>query len=435
MLDSLPISPTVLVGLLAGVLALMTLFAVGKVPVAYNLRNLQVRWRITVLTALAFTLVVALLIAMLAFVNGMNQLTERAGQPGNVLVLSSGVTDEVMSHLTMMDADDVETQPGILRDDNNRPLCSREVYVVVAQPLPGGTSERPRRRFVQVRGVEDPLLAARVRDVELFPGSTWFSSAGVREVPGTAAGSSGLLAVEVVLGEGVAGEWGLHLGDLFDLGQRQAVVVGIMKSAGTTFGSEVWAARAKVGDTFGKANAYTTLVLRTADAASARHVADELTLHFEKAALQAMPEKEYYQKLSSTTDALQGAIYVIALVIAVGSVFGVMNTMFAAISQRTQDIGVLRLLGFGRTQIVISFLLEALLIALLGGVLGCGLGYLANGWTAITLVNRTKGMVLTLVVDADTLAIGLLFTLCMGVLGGLLPSLSAVRVKPLEALR
>ena len=139
-------------------------------------------------------------------------------------------------------------------------------------------------------------------------------------------------------------------------------------------------------------------------------------------------------RLSETTAAFQGTVYVVAIVIAVGSVFGVMNTMFAAISQRTADIGVLRLLGFGRGQILVSFLLESLVIALIGGVIGCALGSLANGWTATTLLNR-KGVVLTLAVDADTLAIGLLFTLSMGALGGLVPSLSAMRVKPLEALR
>jgi ABC-type antimicrobial peptide transport system permease subunit len=108
--------------------------------------------------------------------------------------------------------------------------------------------------------------------------------------------------------------------------------------------------------------------------------------------------------------------------------------MFAAISQRRHDIGVLRLLGFARWQILSSFFLEALLIALVGGLLGCALGYLADGWTASTIVGD-KPVVLNLKMDGDTLAAGILFTLGMGALGGLLPSLSAMRVKPLESLR
>jgi ABC-type antimicrobial peptide transport system permease subunit len=113
--------------------------------------------------------------------------------------------------------------------------------------------------------------------------------------------------------------------------------------------------------------------------------------------------------------------------------------MFAAISQRIKDIGVLRILGFASWQILVSFLLESLVIALVGGLLGCALGYLANGWSASSIVGSGQGggksVVLKLVVDANTLATGMLLTLVMGGLGGLLPALSAMRLKPLDSLR
>jgi ABC-type lipoprotein release transport system permease subunit len=419
----------------AGVL--LVLLALGKVPLAYNLRNLVVRWRITALTALAFTLVVGLLTVMLAFVNGMSRVTEQTGQPGNVLVLSAGATDEVMSHLSVAVSGEVATHPGIVRDEHHRPLCSREVYVAVMQPVPGGPDERLRRRLVHLRGIEDPEIAVRVHAVELLPGGTWFSPVGVRDLPGRADGGPSPRAVEAVLGEAVAREWGLDVGDVFDLGPRPWVVVGVMQATGSAFGSEVWAKQQLVGQTFGKEHVYSSLALRTADAASARRVADDLTRHFKKAALQALPEREYYAQLAATNRQFLGAIYVVAVVMAVGGVFGVMNTMFAAISQRTADIGVLRILGFARWQILVSFLIEALVIALAGGLLGEALGCLAHGRTVTSLFgNRTgKSLVFALVVDGDTLAVGLLFTLSMGGLGGLLPSLSAIRVKPLKALR
>ena len=133
------------------------------------------------------------------------------------------------------------------------------------------------------------------------------------------------------------------------------------------------------------------------------------------------------------------AISFVAIVMAIGGVFGVMNTMFAAISQRIKDIGVLRLLGFARWQILVSLLLESLVIALVGGLLGCALGALANGWTAASVVAGQEGtgrtVVLTLTVDAHTISVGILLTLLMGLLGGLAPALSAMRLKPLEALR
>ena len=107
----------------------------GKVPVRYNVRNLQVRWRTTLMTALAFTLVIALNTVMLAFVNGMYKLTQGSGQPGNVMVLSEGSTDEAFSNLGFSDIGDIELQPGVLRDEANQPLASRETYVVVNQPV------------------------------------------------------------------------------------------------------------------------------------------------------------------------------------------------------------------------------------------------------------------------------------------------------------
>jgi ABC-type antimicrobial peptide transport system permease subunit len=124
---------------------------------------------------------------------------------------------------------------------------------------------------------------------------------------------------------------------------------------------------------------------------------------------------------------------------ALGGVFGVMNTMFAAIRQRTKDIGMLRALGFARWQILVSFLVESLLIAALGGLVGCALGYLANGVTTTSVVDTSGGgmkrVAFRMIVDDNTLAAAVLFTLVMGLLGGLLPALSAMHLKPLEALR
>jgi ABC-type antimicrobial peptide transport system permease subunit len=124
---------------------------------------------------------------------------------------------------------------------------------------------------------------------------------------------------------------------------------------------------------------------------------------------------------------------------AIGGVFGVMNTMFAAISQRIKDIGVLRLLGYARWQILVSFLLESLVIALLGGLVGCLVGSLTDGLTASSIVSGHSGggkvVVLQLAVDAWVWAVGIFLTLLTGAIGGLLPALSAMRLRPLEALR
>src|SRR5947209_10186879 len=179
------VSLQLLVALGAALLLLLALVFLGKVPLTYNVRNLLVRWRITILTALAFTLVVGLLTVMLAFVNGMSKLTEASGQPGNVMVLSDGATDELFSNLAYSDTSNLERQPGVLKDSKGTPLCSKEVYSVVNQPIPNPAGVPQRRRFVQLRGIDEPLVSAAVHGLELFPGRRWFSEGGVACLPAT----------------------------------------------------------------------------------------------------------------------------------------------------------------------------------------------------------------------------------------------------------
>src|SRR5947209_4382108 len=161
-----------------GLAALLTLL--GKVPVSYNLRNLQIRWRTTLVTALAFTLVIALLTVMLAFVNGMYKLTQGSGQPGNVIVLAQGSTDESFSSVPISAAGDIELLPGVQRDEQDRPIASRETYVVVNQPVQVRQPGRPKRRFTQVRGVEDAAMSGHVHGLSLHQGGEWISREGVR---------------------------------------------------------------------------------------------------------------------------------------------------------------------------------------------------------------------------------------------------------------
>ncbi|MFZ1933386.1 MAG: ABC transporter permease [Thermoguttaceae bacterium] len=258
---------------------------------------------------------------------------------------------------------------------------------------------------------------------------------------------------QAVLGEGVATELArsrspadrakaknprrLDVGDTFVLREATWIVVGVLKSAGSTFNSEIWAKRDLAASLFGK-NSYTTLVLRTADADAAKKLKDFLSNDYKKAAVSAQVETEYYKSLSETTAQFSWAIGFLAIWMSVGGIFGVMNTMFAAISQRAQDIGVLRLLGYARWQILVSFLLESLVIALVGGLFGCLLGSLTDGYTVTSLVGGQgggKSVVFQLSVSPTIIAVGILLTLLMGLIGGLLPALSAMRLKALDALR
>ena len=441
--------PVVVSAALVSVLLVLT-----QVPLGYNLLNVLVRWRTTLLTCLAFMLVIALLIMMLAFVNGMYILTETSGKPGNLIILSEGVTDESFSNLGFSDVGDIENQPGVERVDN-KPLCSRETYLVVNQPIVDAPAGRPRRRFLQLRGIDEPTLAARVHAIDLHEGGQWFSPAGVQDYeqdsfPQVRQRS----AIQVVIGEGIARELGrdrkpevvaqgrnaerLDVGDVFPMNDRLWVVVGVMKSSGSTFDSEVWARRSLIGPMFGK-ETYSSLVLHTADEPAAMKLKEFFNTSYKKAAVSARTEKEYFASLSDTNKQFLYAAMFMTVVMAIGGVFGVMNTMFAAISQRQKDIGVLRLLGYRRGAILVSFLLESLVIALIGGALGCALGMFADGWTATSIVGSNQGggkfVVLRLVVDTQILGAGLVLTIVMGVLGGLVPALNAMRLTALDALR
>jgi putative ABC transport system permease protein len=448
--DSTPfrLSSWSLTPLAVGMILIVLLTLLGKVPVCYNVRNLQVRWLTTVLTGLAFFAVIALLTVMLSFVNGMYKLTLGSGQPGNVIVLAEGSTDESFSNVPVVDAGDIELQPGILRDDQNRPIASRETYVVVNQPVQVRQPGRPKGRFTQVRGIEVAEISGLVHGLSLYDGGQWFSREGVRSV------GAGQEAIQAVIGEGIARELGrdrkpeqlagaknkerLEVGETFPLGGRTWVVTGVIRSSGSTFDSEVWAKRDLVAGMFRKVN-YSSLVLRAAGPAEALKLKNYLNNEYEKASIQAYTETEYFANLSQTNWQFLISIIVVTAIMSLGGVFGVMNTMFAAVNQRSKDIGVLRILGFSRLHVQASFLLESLVLALVGGAAGCVVGSLVHGTKAASIVGSGQGggkfVVLEMVVSGDIIAVGLALSLAMGLIGGLFPSIRAMLVRPLESLR
>jgi hypothetical protein len=436
------------------VLLFTLLLAFGKVPIGYNLRNLVVRWKTTLMTSLSFTLVVALMTFLLAILNGMYQITGNAAVPGNIVLLSDGAIDESMSNLGNASSSNPiyflneDQKQYVERDQKGRPLVSLEAYMVGTQPIPETSGTGRRRRYLMIRGLSDPAMTARVHGLRLKDGGAWFSEAGVEPLDKDGVQTT-KQAIQAVLGAGMAREMGndvykrpLEPGDYFEIGPRKWVVTGVLDSAGSTFDSEIWVKMQIAGPMFGKEN-WTTCILRTTVPESGREMADALTKEVKNPKILAQTEADYYSKLDATNKQFLSAIVVVTGIIAIGSIFGVMNTMFAAISQRTKDIAMMRIVGFSRFQMLASFFLESLFIALIGGLIGCAVGYLA-----VTLYNLLftwssmmssgmggRSLVMKLIVDAPVLASDMLFTLTMGALGGLLPALSAMRLRPLESLR
>jgi ABC-type antimicrobial peptide transport system permease subunit len=444
------------------------LFLIGKVPIQYNLRNLRVRWITTLMTGIAFTVVVFLLVLMMSFVDSVNRLTGSTGIPGNVFVLSEGATDELFSNLAYGDVNRLELERA-LTDPEGRPLrepitvmestdkggrpvrlISKETYFVINQEVnrPGSG---PTRRFVQLRGIEDAEVAGKVHGIELAKGE-WFGRQGGVEI------SEGVTVVPCVVGEGAAVAFGndygkdrLEVGDTFALGNLRMLVVGMMKSAGKTFDSETWATRQRVGQEFGK-QAFTTVVIRVSNdnpetvADSADAFAYHLSKNFANPRVRAVSEPRYYEDLAKSNSQLMFMVVVVAIIMALGGVIGVMLVMFAAIAQRIKDVGVMRVVGYKRWQILVSFMLESMAIAILGGLIGVILVLCVNGvasalWDGLTVTSNIssgqggKMVVTKLYFGYDVVASGILFTIVMGRLGGLLPSVGAMRLGILESLR
>ena len=466
--------PTAMIDGWPYVLILMYLFdiglvlAIGKVPMNYNLRNLRIRWITTAMTGLAFTVVVGLLTIMMGFLDSVNRLTASSGIPGNVFVLSEGATDEVFSNLGYGDVGKLElekafvdyrndqetvldkpvaikTMPGALGQPAVK-LVSKETYFVVNQESP---AKPGKRRFVQLRGLDDGQIAGKVHNIELLRGD-WFGREGSKDL------GNGETGVPCVVGEGAAAAFAddygvekMDLGSTFMLGDLKMVIVGIMKSAGSTFGSETWATNQRLSKQFGK-QSFTSVAMRIEDDKdeSAQIMAAWLTKEFTTPRVRAVNELKYYEDLGKSNSQLVYMVTVVAIIMAVGGIIGIMLVMFAAIAQRTKDIGVLRVIGFKRWQVLVSFMIESLAIALLGGAIGIlallGIEMIASALFGGLSISSTvsggggpggKSVVTRLVFGPDVVVCGLLFTIVMGRIGGLLPSITAMRLGILESLR
>lgn len=385
------------------------------IPVSYNYRNLIVRWKTTLITASGFMLVVTALIVMLAFVSGVQSVCAGSGQEENVMVLKEGAIDEVLSQLSERTVRRIELTPGVSQGKDGRPLSSCELFIAVNQ----WDEATEQYQTIQARGVlpaaTDVHSQVRITRGRLLRRNTR----------------------EVILGAAVARQHQLGPGQELRIGKSTWNVVGVFEADGSVFESEVWCDLDQLAGEFHRRNVYTSIVLRCADAAAAAKVVRYLD---ERRAfrVEARTEPKYYEQQAQQSEMIRRGAIGIAVFMAIGAVFGVANTMFAAIGERIKDIAVMRLLGFGRLEILVSFLMEAMFVALVGATLGSLLGYAVNGLTLSTALSQSasaKSVAFAFQVDLSVIGAAWLFALIMGILGGLLPAMSAMRVGPLEAMR
>jgi putative ABC transport system permease protein len=383
------------------------------IPIAYNLRNLIVRKTTTVMTALGIGLTVAVLVADLALVNGLRQAFRSTGNPMHVLVLRKGGTAELSSAMSRTVYQDLKTNPGIARDSSGQPMASLEMVAVIS--LTGIDS--PHGMNVSLRGL-DPM-GKRLRDVPILYGR-WYQS-GRREI---------------VVGRSVALRYPqAQLGKQIRFGKGMWDVVGVMDAGPSAFNSEIWGDLNQIASDFNRQDTASSVLARALDAAAVPALVNSLN-DDPRLNVTAMREQIYYDNQTNAGAPLQILGMFVSIVMAVGSSFAAMNTMFAAVSRRAMEIGTLRVLGFSRFSILTSFFFESLLLAGIGGLLGCLLALPLNGMTTgVGSFTTFSEIAFNFRVTPAVMIPGVVFALILGAVGGLLPARSAARQEILVALR
>jgi len=381
---------------------------------SYNLRNVRQRWRVTVLAIGGISLVVAVFVILVALASGLRIALAATGSPQNAIAVQRGSVQELTSGISREDALVLADDRRVARGAAGRALASPEIVVAATLPRKAdGTLTN-----VQFRGVSH--MAFEVR-------------AGVKIVAGRAF-SPGL--TEVIVGARLPERYsGADIGSTIRLQKRDWKVVGVFAAEGSSFESEVWADLDAVASAFNREGAYQSVSLRLVDPGTVSAWAGEVARN-PRLRVDLKPERQFYEDQAGPVGA---ALFVLAIfvsfVMAVGAVFGAMNTMYAVVAQRTREIGTLRALGFSRTSILLSFVVESMLIALVAGVIGVLLALPANGLTAATGNVTFSDLAFAFRVTPPAIAAGLVFALLMGLVGGLLPAFRAARLPITAALR
>jgi putative ABC transport system permease protein len=392
------------------------------IPISYNIRNLRLRKGLTVMTALGIALTVTTAIFLMALVAGLDRAFVSSGSPLNVLVLRKGSEAELSGGFDASLFPTLKTLPGIAKDSHGEPMVSGEWVVVIVLPRKDGTGEVN----VTVRGMMPDGLEMRQlpgpdhgSNVKLVAGR-WFQT-GQREV---------------VVSQSIRDRFAhANIGDTMQFGKGSWKVVGVFDAGGSAYESEVWGDVNQMASDFDRQGGFASAYLRATDPISAEALKNRVS-DDQRLKLEGMLESEYYAKQTSSGTPIKVIGWVVGIIMAIGSIFAAMNTMYAAVAYRGREIATLRVIGFSRPAILTSFVLESLLLALLGALVGIVLMLPFNGMqtgtsNAVTFSEVVFALRITPVVATSAI----LFALIMGLIGGLAPAWHAARQNILTALR
>jgi putative ABC transport system permease protein len=383
------------------------------IPISYNVRNLIVRKTTTVMTAAGIAMTVAVLLAVLGLVAGLREAFGATGDPLHVLVLRKGGNAELTSLLTKEQFLIVKNFPGIALGADGQPQASLEMVSVISLP----TAENPDGVNVTVRGL--PLRGVGMRHLRLAAGR-WFQE-GQREV---------------VVGKDVAERYpSAQLGKRLRFGKGWWTVVGVMDGGKSAVNSEIFGDLNQVAGDFNRADTLSSALLQATDEVTAAALMKSLEAD-RRLNVTVMSEKAYYAAQTISAMPIQFLGFFICIIMAVGSAFAAMNTMYAAVARRATEVGTLRVLGFTRGSILFSFFLESLLLSLVGGLLAILITLPLNNVTAalgnFVTFSETS---FKFHIGPEIMVIGIIFSLILGALGGLLPARQAAKKEILIALR
>lgn len=385
------------------------------IPVIYNVRSAFQRWASAIVAVLGVAGTVGVFVAMLALAQGFQAALVASGSPGNAIVLRAGADAEMVSAISLEELRTIEDAAGVARDASG-PLASGEVVVVAAFPLARtGTDAN-----VQVRGVSSRVLDVRT-NVRIRAGR--FFEPGLAEL---IIGSNAITSYE-----------GFVLGGTIRFGGGIWKVVGVFEAGGSAFDSEMWCDANVLSEVYKRpTNVFQSVTVRLESPGALARFKDALTSD-PRLAVRVDRETDYYRAQARTlTDLIRILGFLVALVMAVGAVFAALNTMYAAVAERSREIATMRALGFGGGTVVLSFVVESLFIALVGGLLGCLAVLPMNGFTTGTMNWQTfSHLAFAFRITPGLLLQGLAFALLMGLAGGVPPAVRAVRRPVAVALR
>jgi putative ABC transport system permease protein len=386
---------------------------VARIPIVYNWRNLGQRRVSTALTALGIALVAWVFIFTLALAGGFESALRSTGSPDNAIIVRSGSTAELTSIITREAAAVFQSQPEIARAPDGQPLATAELVVVWNLPRKSGTTTN-----VVVRGVGPKSAALRPR-IHMVAGRMFR--------PGLN---------EIVVGQLMSNRFqNAAVGDKLKLSGREWTVVGVFDAEGTGYDSEIWGDVELFMPVFDRP-VYQSVIVRLDDRSHFAALKKRLEGDPRMAAAVHHEDEFYAAQAGSLAQLLRGLGIFVTLIMALGAIFGALNTMYASVGARTKEIGTLQAIGFSKGAVVLSILIESTLLALLGGLLGVLLALPIREFTTGTMTFSTfSELAFRFAVTPGMLMAGLIFSAVMGLVGGFFPARKAAGMPIVEALR